>query len=194
MGRLSLACNNALVLILIIILIGIVISVLEQLVMTLMLKLFGGDISFFIKNRLTFVGVILHEASHALFAILSGAKVMKIVWFTTKNSRVLGSVSLMTRGPKLLQSLQLSLSAIAPTVVGLLSLYGLRVYYITHSLSIVKLIVYIYLVVSIFLHMDMSSEDIKVVLKGLPGCFLILTFIMFIFGIDVSSMIRAVLV
>lgn len=127
----------------------------------------------FFENRVTFVGVIYHELSHALFAFLSGAKIRKISLYHKEGNR-LGYVKYTPRGIWLFRGLQMSLASCAPVVTGSFAMYwGYRL--LTEaSLSGWKLFLWGYLMISVLVHMDMSSEDLKVYLKGVPACFLLL--------------------
>ena len=86
----------------------------------------SGKLFLFIANTLTFPGVCYHELSHALFAFITGAKIKKIVLYH-KQKDTLGSVEMIPRGPLPLKWLQLSFSACAPVITGLIGEKVLKV-------------------------------------------------------------------
>lgn len=81
---------------------------------------FGPKIAQFIDSRLTFIGVIHHELSHILLALLSGAKIADFELFKP-NGRTLGEVKIIPRGPIFLKAIQKSLSGMAPIICGMAS-------------------------------------------------------------------------
>lgn len=135
-------------------------------------------------NYLTFPGVILHECSHALLAVLTGARVTHIRFFAPDGNS-LGSVTMSPRGNFLTKSLQYGMSAIAPAFCSLLWLYLLRRFlYPAAQTQIWVMVLFVYLCVSILLHASLSGADIKAGLKGLPGCFLVIFLILVLGRID----------
>ena len=161
------------VLILIIFVIGRLIDILTQLIVMGLSKLMGGKVARFIANWLTFIGVIHHELAHALFALITGAKVTKVSLFKPKGNS-LGSVEMAPRGNKLMQSLQCTLSAIAPMVLGTVTEFILFYVVKNKELSLGVTILLIYCMISILIHMTMSWADIKSAVKGLPLCIVLL--------------------
>ena len=79
---------------------------------------------YYFSNYVLFFGVVVHELSHALFALITGAKITKIVLFKPDNGS-LGHVEFQTRGDAFSRALQLSVSACAPVVVGSILLTAL---------------------------------------------------------------------
>ena len=132
----------------------------------------SGKLFLFIANTLTFPGVCYHELSHALFAFITGAKIKKIVLYH-KQKDTLGSVEMIPRGPLPLKWLQLSFSACAPVITGLIGetiiLYSFKI----GTLPVWAYILLGFLFFCILLHMDMSGADIKGYLKGIPFFFLL---------------------
>ena len=63
-------------------------------------KHMGVSTALFIMNGLTFVGTIHHELSHALYALITGAKVTNVEVFKPKDDR-LGCVEFIPRGRQL---------------------------------------------------------------------------------------------
>lgn len=146
-----------------IIVIGLIVNELEKVQIRLVSKLFGNKIAYFICNYLTFPGIIIHELSHALFASMSGAKVTKVKLISFKRDGQLGYVQYITRGNKIIQSLQKSWSSAAPTIVGML--LELFLLYLLRNKGDLSWII-IYLMISIGDHMSMSKQDIKNCLSG----------------------------
>lgn len=162
-----------------VIVIGIIVNELEKLQIRLFSKLFGNKIAYFICNYLTFPGIIIHEISHALFASMSGAKVTKVKLISFKGDGQLGCVQYITRGNKVIQSLQKSWSSAAPTIVGvLLELFLLHILRNKGALSWII----IYFMVSISDHMSMSRQDVKNYLSGCWSVALIVYILLIIGG------------
>ena len=125
-----------------------------------------------IVGYLTYPGVLFHELSHALAAILSGARVTGIslgrVAAADGSGWVLGSVSFVPRGPKLLQAFQLALTGIAPALTGLAGLAALVHFGPALCSKPWHWALLAYLFICVLLHMDLSSADITRILEGLP--------------------------
>ncbi len=143
--------------------VGLLISWASDRITIFIARFTGSRIAFGIRNYLTYIGTVHHELSHALLALISGAKVEEI--HLMPKGEALGYVNLTPRGPKFLQGFQLSLSAIAPMLCGLATLSGLSVLYGYVSGGWRGLI--LYLALSIFFHMNLSPADIKNFVKGL---------------------------
>ncbi|MCR5283487.1 MAG: M50 family metallopeptidase [Lachnospiraceae bacterium] len=126
-----------------------------------------GAVYLFFVNRLTFMGTVYHELSHALFAFLTGAKVNKISLYHMENGR-LGYVRYTPRGPWILRSVQMSLASCAPVIMGILAEAGIALLFATKTLPVWGTILLGYLFISVLLHMDMSPEDLKAYMKGIP--------------------------
>ena len=90
----------------------------------------------------------------------------------------LGSVKFITRGNTLLKSIQLTMTSIAPVILGIISEYLLITKVVSNINSIVLLWIIYYVIISILLHMTMSTQDIKNALKGLPVCTVIIYIIL----------------
>ena len=72
------ALINTLILIVAIPLIGIAIDYLNKIILGFIQNIFGRKIAYIFANRITFIGTVHHELAHALFAIITGAKIIKI--------------------------------------------------------------------------------------------------------------------
>lgn len=124
----------------------------------------------FFMNRITFIGVIHHELSHALLAFFTGAKIKKISLYKMENGH-LGSVSYVPRGLFIMRSIQMSLASAAPVFMGAITELLLINYLRGNSVSTFVMVILSYVLISIAVHMDMSTEDIVVYLKGAPCCY-----------------------
>ncbi len=126
----------------------------------------SGKLFLFVANTLTFPGVCYHELSHALFAFITGAKIKKIVLYQ-KKSKHLGYVEMVPRGPLPLRWLQLSFSACAPVISGLLGEGAILYVFRKVPLPVWAYFVLGFLFFCLLLHMEMSGADIKGYLKGI---------------------------
>ena len=170
--------QSALYSLLLIIAIPLIGFVIHLLVSGLLARLFGiidrsGRLFLLIANTLTFPGVMYHELSHALFALITGAKVNKIVLYNKEGDH-LGYVNFSPRGNIILRSLQLSFSACAPVIMGLIGeCVIIHVFRTVTPLPVWGYILLGFLLFCIILHMDMSGADIKGYVRGIPFFFLL---------------------
>lgn len=175
---------NTLLLVLIIPIIGYLIGILIKSFVRFIASIAGRGFALFVANYLTFVGVAHHELSHALFGFISGAKITKISLFHPEGQS-LGKVEMIPRGNFVTKSMQLTLSSIAPVVMGTVTEF-LLYQYVWSNISIIwQKIILVYVMISIFLHMTMSSADIKNALKGLPICALIIFAVVYLTGFNI---------
>lgn len=137
----------------------------------------GNQITYILFNKVTFVGVFHHELSHALLATITGAKVKEIVFFHPQGNR-LGYVKYQTRGNVVLQSIQNTMTSIAPVFCGALTVSCLYQIIIRADLLTWQLILLAYCVISVLLHMTMSGQDFKVMWKGIPVVYIIILIIL----------------
>ena len=164
-------------------LVGFILDCITQAFAQIIMGFLGYDVTMFIMNNLTFVGTVHHELSHALFAFLTGAKISEIKLYNPENG-VLGSVSYYPKGNVFFQCIQCTLSSIAPVICGFFTLSLLSNNYNTLTGIGIPNWLLIYLMISIFSHMTMSSQDIKVSLKGLLAFILVLFVIMYVTRFD----------
>lgn len=192
-ARLITAVISTVLILLIIPVAGYLILLARKGILYLLGNIFGAETTWLIANRLTFPGVVHHECAHALFVILTGAKIQKIELFHPQNDR-LGSV---TWSPKPVfpgaQSIQCTLVSAAPVILGILNFCLIYVYLIPKCSSAWQIILVIYLMISIFFHATMSSQDISIALKGLPVCALIVFAIFFLTGFDAAAVLQNVI-
>ena len=143
----------------------------------------GDEATYFVLNNLSFVGTVHHEIAHAIVAFLTGAKIIDIVLYNP-DEHTLGSVSYYVRGNMIFRSLQCTLASSAPVFCGYITLSLIMKY--CYPLAVVNWQkgVLIYIMVSIFIHMTMSDQDIKVAMKGLPVCLIIIFVVVFVLKIN----------
>ena len=170
----------ALVLPFVVILVGYAINMLGLTLAQLVGLFMDPWFVYFIINYLFFPGVMIHETAHALFALLTGAKVTEVALFK-KDGNSLGHVSIQHRGGAVLVATQSIFISSAPMFV------GAAVVYLCYRLITGGVLPYLwlkilvgYLGVAMFFHMTMSSQDIKVYVKGIPIFMLILFIVMLI--------------
>lgn len=149
-----------------------------------------------VEGYLTYPGVVYHELSHALFAFISGAKVCKISLKRTPmadgSGYVLGSVSFIPRGPKVLQAIQKTLSGIAPLITGMAAMAAMLAYAFPACTQTWQTVVCAYLFLCLLLHTDLSRQDLMNILAGLPLVLLVLLVVFMFAPFDVSSVIDSV--
>lgn len=164
-----------------VIIIGFFIQKLKDFEFESLSKHINQKLASFIVFRLTFPGTIIHEFAHATFAFITGAKVNKIQCFSLKKD-TFGYVEYTTRGSKVQQMMQHSITACAPVILGLILLPTFigMVPLVTNTWLKV---LFIYLSICMLNHMNMSSTDIKNYLRGLPVLFVVMyaiNYIMFL--------------
>ena len=128
----------------------------------------GYETAAIVYMAFTFPGVLMHELSHALLAMLTGARVRSIHF-----TRTGGETILEPRGNRVFRDIQLSLSAVAPALMGTLAIIGAYYLAMSDMKPLIKGIGW-YLLLCAFLHSDLSGQDVKVYLRGLPGLFMLI--------------------
>ena len=148
--------------------VGYLISLLGEALAVLVSFFMDPWIVYAVINYLFFPGVMLHELSHALFAVLTGAKVTEVALFK-RSGESLGHVNFVNRGNMVIRALQNIFISAAPmfggTAVILLCRYILMN---VADLPVWGKVITIYIGVAMFFHMTMSKQDIKVYVKGIP--------------------------
>lgn len=160
--------------------IGVIISGVSGMVGRIIAGLIGGRAAFIFRNNLTWPGTVHHEFSHALLAFITGAKVRKISLIP--HGQALGQVEYSPRGGRVIQSIQMSLSSIAPILCGM----------VTETLLVVKVLplcdtwwkyaILAYFVISIILHMTLSREDLINLRNGIIPTVFVLYCVFLIIG------------
>lgn len=131
---------------------------------------FSPKFAQFMDSKLMFLGVVHHELSHALFVVLTGAKLVKVKLFqlNTSDGR-LGYVAYGTKGPFWVTGFQKGLISIAPVIMGCVTLL-----FIFHLVSTAyhftnwEFYVLIIFALHVTNHTAMSKEDWKLSLPALP--------------------------
>ena len=165
-----------------VLIIGWVVNKIEQFQLRMLSNTTSNKIACFICNRVTFIGTVIHELSHALFVILTGAKLIKVKIFEISKDGTLGHVEFALQGKKWKQFFQLSLISCAPVFMGILIEYLLIKIVLTYSLGLWIEILLWYVIISVFDHMSMSNVDIKNYLHGMIVVYPVLTvLIMFVY-------------
>ncbi len=154
---------------------GRIIDFLMDLLLGVMRSLIGSTLTGFFANAVTFIGVVHHELAHAVFAVLTGAKVTKIKFFTLTGGDALGYVTFIPRGNMFLQAVQLTMSSVAPVYAGAFTVCMMYRVIPFSGLSVWQKVLYLYIMISIVMHMRLSGADIRNALRGLPICILLLT-------------------
>ena len=133
----------------------------------LLARVFGsGKLAYAIVNYLFFPGVMIHESGHALMAFVTGAKVEEVALFR-KQGDSLGHVSYRNRGGLILQMLQNALISSAPMYIGTVVLLVFRFLLLRRpEMETWGRVLIGYLGISVFCHMSMSSQDVRIYLKG----------------------------
>ena len=176
----ALAGVSAILTILVIILpvvVGMLLSGLKRLEIKI-IAVFSRSLVRFFMYYATFPGIVIHELSHLIFAIITGAEVRDVCFFEDDDGKF-GHVTTHSRGPWFIVAIQYTLIAIAPVVVGLtLGILSLR-YIFAEQLSLGMNIGLWYLVVCLINHSTMSKSDIEGYFRGVwifilpiypPGC------------------------
>lgn len=175
---------NALLVPAVVFAVGLIVEWIGNGITSVLAWILGPRVAFFIRNRLTFVGTMHHELAHALFAIISGAKVTKIELFHVRGDQ-LGCVEFYPRGNGFLRAIQMTLSSIAPVVCGGVSLCVLSWVWRYQCVLQWHYIVTGYFMISIFFHMNMSSQDVKNALRGMPLTMVICYLVFYITKIQI---------
>lgn len=189
-ARLVTAAISTILILLVIPVAGYLILLARKGLLYLLGMIFDGETIWLIANRLTFPGVIHHECAHALFVVLTGAKIQDVELFHPQNDR-LGSVTWYAKSvfPGA-QSIQCTLVSVAPVILGILDFCLLYAFLLPRCTQVWQTILIVYLMLSIFFHATMSSQDIRIAWKGLPVCALILLVVFFVTGFDAAAVLQ----
>ena len=156
--------------------IGAVASLIRNLVVRICARSFGNKFSALVDSKITFIGVLHHEISHALVAFILGAKIVNCKLYEVK-SKTLGHVDIIPRGGIVLESIQ-------NVICGILSNYALYHFFLSGLDKVeIKSFLAILLMVQISYHMSISKQDLLVALKGLPILWIVAVIIIYIVNI-----------
>lgn len=139
-------------------------------------------------TKITFIGVIHHEIGHALLAILTGAKVLKIQLI--KRGDRLGAVYFRPRGPKLIRDIQMTIVQIGPILFGSCQLLLISMY-IQKNESLLNFRNWIFWVLMLVIqqivyHMQLQKQDIRNLMKGVVPQAIILYLVIYVANINIS--------
>lgn len=167
------------VLMLFVIFAGRLIDMLNDFLIYRLSNVTGRNIASFIINRVLFIGTVFHELSHALFAKISGAKVIKIRCLVVFSKDTLGYVNFVTQGSAMSQSIQCCLASCAPVLTAFFTVPMFVWLSITYSGNVLYNILFAYCAVSILCHASMSSADLDLYRKGAVCVYPMLTLFVF---------------
>ena len=177
------------IIILAVLIIALIASIVRKLMVVSCALLFGAKFAIFVDNKLTFIGVVHHELSHAIFAILTGAKITECKLFEIRKG-TLGHVNIQTRGGIIIQSLQKSLCGLAPVLCGSVSLYLIYYFNLREAdFTSINSIIMLILSMQISYHMAMSKRDLIVASKGICIVYILLFIVIYFTGINVSFLL-----
>lgn len=144
--------------------IGMLLSGLKRLEIKIIAMLSHNLVHFFM-HYVTFPGIVIHELSHWIFALITGAEVRDVCFFEDEDGRF-GHVTTHSRGPWFIVAIQYTLIAIAPVIVGLILGFLLLRYIFAEQHSFGINIGLWYLVVCLINHSTMSKSDIEGYFRG----------------------------
>lgn len=155
-----------------IVLVGIICNCIVQVICEFLSMFLPSSFIYLFLNYLTFPGTICHELAHGLTITILGGKVTEWNLFKPQGNS-LGSIVFYTRGSYLMKCLQNSLGSIAPIPVNLCLIQLLYLKALDFKETMGWRVFIIYLMISLFIHLDLSSADIKGIFQGLPAVLLL---------------------
>lgn len=183
---------STIVFLLIVMALQIIADGIKQITRKLLSIFVGKKFAIFILNYATFIGTIHHELSHAIFAILTGAKILSVRLFTI-NRYKLGSVTYQLRGGIFRKALQQTIVSMAPLLTAIPTSYILFKYGYSGTENILFKSFILYAIISIILQSSMSRQDIKVLKEKLYVNILIVSiFIWIIFCVLINIRLQLV--
>lgn len=162
-----------------IVIVEVVMKLVINIIVQLLLLVFNQKAVNILLNNITFVGTMHHELSHAIFVILTGAKLKSVELFKPQQDR-LGRVTYATRGNKVLKSLQCTMISIAPTLMGIIDSYLLYVYVIPICSETWQTVLAYCTIASLLLQSTMSKQDIKNAKSGIILSYIAVSIVIFI--------------
>lgn len=170
---------------------GIILTItVAKMIFAYLLEMFiGADNASLIINYMTFPGTIVHEASHAIVAFLTGGKVVKVNLYGPSGDS-LGSVSWVPRGNAFKQAIQKFLTGTAPIygaliVIKLIETFVIPRFPVTGFTSITfGYVLARYIEFCVLLHMVPSKADLgSYWLTSIPFVFLIIAVLYFFYSV-----------
>lgn len=154
------------VIVMFLVVVGLLANLFVKLQLRILEKIFNYKVAVIITDRVTFMGVVVHELSHAFMLLITGALIEDFsVW--DRGGDTLGHVTYRNRGPRILWAFQDTLCACAPTAVGLISLYYLWGVFTNPTIPWWGYVLAGYGVLCSVDHMSMSTLDLKNYFSGL---------------------------
>lgn len=168
---------------------------LETVVVSLIALVAGSGAAMLVESYLTFPGVVYHELSHALFALVTGARVKSISLRhkRTADGYILGSVSYVPRGGRVLQAFQLFLTGVAPTLTGLAGMAAIANFAFPACTETWQTVVWAYLFACLLLHSGLSRQDLEGMYAGAPIVLLIFFAVFLFVPFDATGAIEGIL-
>ena len=146
-----------------------------------------------LEGYITYPGVAFHECSHALFALLTGAKVVEFSLgrrpLEDGSGYVLGTLAIINRGGPVAKAFQSTMTGIAPAITGTLAMALAIAFVFPNLTECWQWVLAIYLFVCILLHTGLSRQDLKNTLPGIPICLVTLFVVFLIFTFDPISLV-----
>lgn len=177
--------------------VAVISSLLEKLFRYIVVGFSGSPTSaFLIEGYLTYPGVLYHELSHALFGVISGARIGGISLRRREEadgSVTLGSVDLYVSTHPIMGSFQLTLSGIAPAIMGMLALVLMVVFAFPNCSEWWTWVPWIYAFICVLVHSELSRPDLAAAGRGLPAIALVLFAIFMVFPVDLGALGQFVL-
>lgn len=145
-----------------------------------------GRASSGVINAATIPGVFIHESSHALAAILTGAKVTEFSIIPKGNS--LGHICYQPSRNAFLGSIQNVVVGVAPAIVGFVGIIFILSFVLPHSIFTWQKVIAWYLLLCMLCHSEMSPADIPSI-----SSIFILAIILFVFFLFVPINSEAII-
>lgn len=139
----------------------------------------GESTMVFLCDYLTAPGVVFHELSHLFMCIITRAKILSFRLYHPSSDGTLGTVDFAARGFIISRSLQYFLISSAPVYFGIaIETVGILAFVKGWMLYWWQYALLMYLMICIFFHVHMSSQDLKVFAKGIPLFSLVVIFVL----------------
>ncbi len=172
---------------------GLLMYLIKQVVFRTIGALAGGRMAAMLVNWLTIPGVVHHELSHALFALITGAKITEMkLFYPDPQDGSLGHVNFAARGNFLLRAIQYTFVASAPVIMGTVTCVGTFLLLKGVELSTGWLILIGYLLFSILIHASMSGADVRIMFKGIWVMCVVAMIVCAVFQVDLISLLPAI--
>lgn len=164
----------------------------EKLVVSVLALVAGRGMALVIVCYLTFPGVLYHELSHALAALLTGARVTKINLRPRRSGDgyQLGSVIYVTCGGRIRQALQRFVIGLAPSMTGFAGMAVLVCVVLPLCTLVWQRVLWGYLFACLLLHTGLSRQDLHGMYAGAPIVLLVLLAVFLIVPFDAFGLVQ----